>query len=148
MQEHVDQDTSVATKPRDTSNDCIDWDNNPGQERQCDDEDPCAYHDTRPQFHSAAIYFEDRYYGGPEEGGWWYDAGEPVLRDTELAIRTRFFATAKEAYEYASRVLQPICDKRNKGRRPTSSMASEGAYAPHVTRGLPAPFPEHRPHYE
>ena len=24
------------------------------------------------------VYAIDRRYGGPEEGGWWYDAGEPV----------------------------------------------------------------------
>lgn len=117
-------------------------------ERQCDDEEPCEYHDTRPQFYSSAIYFTDRNFGGPEEGGWWYDAGEPVTRDAALAIKTRFFVTAGEAYGYAQRVLQPICDKKNKGRRPISSMASEGAYAPHVTRGYPSAFPQHRPHYE
>ena len=26
----------------------------------------------------ANAYWTDRLYGGPEEGGWWYEAGEPV----------------------------------------------------------------------
>jgi hypothetical protein len=25
------------------------------------------------------IYELDRHYGGPEEGGWWYDSGTPVV---------------------------------------------------------------------
>jgi hypothetical protein len=25
------------------------------------------------------VYDVTRHYGGPEEGGWWYDAGEPIL---------------------------------------------------------------------
>jgi hypothetical protein len=28
--------------------------------------------------HVVAIYYEDRVYGGPEEGGWWYTEGELV----------------------------------------------------------------------
>lgn len=116
--------------------------------RECDEFDPCRYHDTRPQFFSAAIYTEDRYYGGPEEGGWWYNAGEPVLRDAELAILARFFNTQEEAYAYGQKVLTPVCEKRNEGRRPISSMASNGQYTWHVLRGLPAEYPEERPHYE
>lgn len=27
----------------------------------------------------ANAYLTDRLYGGPEEGGWWYDCGEPVM---------------------------------------------------------------------
>lgn len=27
----------------------------------------------------ANAYLTDRVYGGPEEGGWWYDVGEPVM---------------------------------------------------------------------
>lgn len=26
----------------------------------------------------ANVYAVTRHYGGPEEGGWWYDAGEPI----------------------------------------------------------------------
>ena len=31
------------------------------------------------KFYTVAIYMEDRAYGGPEEGGWYYHAGYPVL---------------------------------------------------------------------
>ena len=27
----------------------------------------------------ANAYWTDRLYGGPEEGGWWYDTGEPIM---------------------------------------------------------------------
>jgi len=26
------------------------------------------------------VYLRERLYGGPEEGGWWFDAGTPLLR--------------------------------------------------------------------
>lgn len=29
-------------------------------------------------YHYLNVYEVTRYYGGPEEGGWWFDAGEPV----------------------------------------------------------------------
>jgi hypothetical protein len=32
------------------------------------------------------VYLVDRCYGGPEEGGWWYDAGE-LVRQTAVATR-------------------------------------------------------------
>lgn len=28
------------------------------------------------EFYAVAVYSTDRVYGGPEEGGWWYTAGE------------------------------------------------------------------------
>lgn len=27
---------------------------------------------------AVAVYMQDRAYGGPEEGGWWYDCGQLV----------------------------------------------------------------------
>jgi hypothetical protein len=30
----------------------------------------------------ANLYLHDREYGGPEEGGWWYDTYSPVTRDS------------------------------------------------------------------
>ena len=38
--------------------------------------------------YTVAIFFVDRAYGGPEEGGWWYDFGEP---DSDYARFTRGF---------------------------------------------------------
>lgn len=37
------------------------------------------------------VYSVTRHYGGPEEGGWWYNAGEP--------IESRLIADEDEAYE-------------------------------------------------
>jgi len=37
------------------------------------------------------IYLEDRAYGGPEEGGWWFDAGIPVsMVDLSDSLREKF----------------------------------------------------------
>src|SRR5947207_1725457 len=37
--------------------------------------------DNPAGFFSVAVYRCDRAYGGPEEGGWWYDFGEPQLTE-------------------------------------------------------------------
>ena len=37
----------------------------------------CEYsHSRRAEWVSVAVYSCDRSYGGPEEGGWWYDTGD------------------------------------------------------------------------
>lgn len=103
--------------------------------------------EQEPKFYSAAIYFVDRYYGGPEEGGWWYNSGEPIERP-EVACLSRVFKTREEAWEYTKEFLNPVCEARNKGKRPISSMASEGEWQGRVEAGWPAEFPKERPHYE
>ena len=41
--------------------------------------------------HSIAVYLIQRVYGGPEEGGWYYDAGELCV-DLDLAAFGTTFA--------------------------------------------------------
>jgi len=95
--------------------------------------------------HTVAIYLVDRAYGGPEEGGWWYDYGNP---SDEHAQHTKGFADAKEAYDYANELNNTICAALNEGRRPMWSVLSDGEYRAIVQRGNPKPFPETIPHYE
>lgn len=76
----------------------------------------------------------DRVYGGPEEGGWWYDKFTP--------LRTFIVPTAKAA---RVRVLLGRWETRqNAGRRPLHSVLSDGLAV--VRPGICGETP--RPHYE
>ncbi len=94
---------------------------------------------------TVAVFLVDRAYGGPEEGGWWYDTGEPAH---EYARFTRGFRNDAPAAAYAARLNRVLCDNLNKGRHPISSVLSKGRYRALVCDGNPRPYPETRPHYE
>jgi len=92
--------------------------------------------------YSVAVYLCDREYGGPEEGGWWFDTGDIVK-----LIRT--FKSEEKAIAFADRMQRLIDRIINKGRRPISSVLSEGQYFAEVHDGLPPEhYPTTRPHYE
>lgn len=107
-----------------------------------------------PQFYSVAIYLEDRAYGGPEEGGWYYDCGVRIDSMRELEElgpwRTpRIFLTEESATIYCRKVNDRIETTINKGRREISSVLSEGRYCAAVHEGYPPThYPTERPHYE
>lgn len=92
-----------------------------------------------------AIYLVDRAYGGPEEGGWYYDYGVP---DEDFSDYTRWFDTEHEAEEYSFKLDHEVCPGLNAGRPPVSSVLSEGYYTAIIHEGEPTRFPERRPHYE
>jgi hypothetical protein len=72
------------------------------------------------------VYAIKRCYGGPEEGGWWFDAGEPVecyFCPSEETLQ-HFLAKATEEWE---------------GHRDVDIIVQS-----HPARE----FPERRPHYE
>ena len=79
---------------------------------------------------------EDRHYGGPEEGGWWYDSFQPI----------RVFVCRKEREDVLRRRLMKIRDEKNKFMRPTSSVLSTGWYAAY--EGIEEASPKERPRYE
>lgn len=87
------------------------------------------------------LYLLDRAYGGPEEGGWWYDCGEFQRGFTCY--------TAKKA-ERIRRLVQRIADARNTdgGNHDLSSVLCEGRYEAHIERHPGKSFPTVRPHYE
>ena len=85
------------------------------------------------------VYLEDRAYGGPEEGGWYYDCGEPVSsiacdNDTEVSMYRR--------------LMGEWCDKQNKDRPPVHSVASEGVFVSVVEDNPARGYPSERPYYE
>jgi hypothetical protein len=94
-----------------------------------------------PKVFIVAVYLVDRAYGGPEEGGWWYDCGE-------LIRIMRTFKNERGALAY-SRGLNARLDRTlNKGRREISSVLSDGQYEAQVRDDFaPKHFPETRPFY-
>ncbi len=92
-----------------------------------------------------AVYDCEQRYGGPEEGGWWYDAGT-------LVRVVRVFANEERAYSYARRLnsrLQSRAFGPNVGKHSYTSACSEGEVQAQVLEdAAPAFFPATRPHYE
>jgi len=95
--------------------------------------------------YTVAVYLCDRAYGGPEEGGWWYDCGVP---SDEHARFTRGFKRESDAIKYARKLNDTHAEKWNEDRRDISSVLSEGQFYAEVHEGNPAPYPKIRPHYE
>jgi len=93
----------------------------------------------------ATIYLIDRAYGGPEEGGWYYDCGTP---SDEYANHTRGFSRERDAIKYANKLNETVCPTYNVGRRAISSVLSTGRYSAEVSEGQPKYYPSERPHYE
>ncbi len=84
------------------------------------------------------VYLHDRSYGGPEEGGWWYDTFSPeqsYVFDTEQEAE-EFYSTKREEYE-----------KENEGRPSIYHTNSEGRYSVWLEKWPAQYHPERRPHY-
>ena len=92
---------------------------------------------------SVAVYLIDRAYGGPEEGGWYYDRGRPAQA---FASATRTFADARLAEDYAAE-LSGRLGAHNAQRPPPGSVGSTGEYQALVRPGPPAAWPASRPQY-
>jgi hypothetical protein len=110
--------------------------------------------DRTPAFYTVAIYLIDKAYGGSEEGGWWFTCGDRQDEDFSEALGPdlglpKVFPSEDAAEEYAEAVQRKIAVTLNEGRRPISSVLSEGIYEARVYPGFPPRyFPETRPHYE
>ncbi|MXX33247.1 MAG: hypothetical protein F4107_10845 [Gemmatimonadetes bacterium] len=87
-------------------------------------------------------YETDRQYGGPEEGGWWYDTGRfvrcrGVFKDRDAAAALR------------DRIQTDELPKRRKGLHSPSSMLSEGLWPVVLMEDHPGrDYPRERPRYE
>ena len=91
---------------------------------------------------SVHLFLIDRAFGGREEGGWWFDYGEP-----EDHPANRIFKTKAEAIAYRNS-LDDVETELNSGRRSIDSVLSEGEFRFLFSRGYAKPFPESKPRYE
>lgn len=88
-----------------------------------------------------ALYEIDRAYGGPQEGGWFFDTGELVRLLALAPTETRAIALA----DRANRLLERL----QRHRRRVDSILYDGGRFTAVVFEWTAPpiFPEVRPHY-
>lgn len=84
------------------------------------------------------VYLGDRAFGGPEEGGWWYDYEtiEAVYPTDNLESAQKLKKWLKEN-EYS-----------NDGRHPVSSVLSDGEYVVRIEFRPGQNSPDRKPHYE
>ena len=92
-----------------------------------------------------AVYDVGLQWGGPEEGGWWYDAGS-------LVRICKTFRNESKAWEYSRRLNYKLRGRvigPNVDRQPKTNVNSDGEYEALVYEDFaPKGFPEQRPHYE
>jgi hypothetical protein len=103
--------------------------------------------ETQAGFYTVAVYIKDRHYGGPEEGGWYYEAGVPCMEPV-FAKYLKAFDYLSDAVDYAATLNDTAMREWNEGRADISSVLSEGQFVALWSEGLPEPFPHHHPHYE
>lgn len=96
----------------------------------------CAREEAVPRWYTV-VWLQDRAYGGPEEGGWWYDTYE--------LVDFKVFATKEKAAAYAP-VMR--AEYSNEGRRDIGSVLSGGVYRVEVWSYRPPRFmPDQKPIY-
>ena len=100
-----------------------------------------------PACYAVAVYLCDRAYGGPEEGGWYYDTGEISLEPLHF-LYLRGFATRDAATAHCAELNMLMGPFWNEGRPDIGSVLSQCQYFATVTEGMPASWPDKRPHYE
>lgn len=96
------------------------------------------------------LYLVDRAYGGPEEGGWYYNTGEaiPWGMDDRGATACAFFPTLEQAKTHRRYLEDFYLAGLNQGRPSIDSVLSEGRYEFQVGFGQPENYPAHKPRYE
>ena len=125
----------------------IRWDDGRIERRELQGDD-WELQDVTPVLY-ANIYLHDRAYGGPEEGGWWYDTYSPIDGDSDwdTAPPQHGHFPNEEKATQAMGAITRWCNAENSLRRSPSSVTSEGHYVV-VMESWPAEFsPKQRPHY-
>lgn len=101
--------------------------------------------ERKPTWFSVAVFVVSREYGGPEEGGWYYDAGMPC-KDAEYVQHMRIFKDEGEAIKYRRFMQLGLDIFLNPLVR---GIGGRVYFQAHVTdEDYPRFFPEKRPHYE
>ena len=101
--------------------------------------DCCEQCETQLRFY-VNEYLEDQAWGGPEEGGWWYDTGQYLECHGCFASRAEADIRVGE--------LAPHLAEARKGKLPPDSVACTGYPEVEIEKRLGAHFPTQRPRYE
>ena len=107
----------------------------------------------------ANAYLTDRLYGGPEEGGWWYDCGEPVMslpflcdESEEVIDGNTVFTFDNLARNMAYERLYDLCEAAGHNPPEKEWFArrdwSIDGMAFYIEDKPGECFPKERPHYE
>lgn len=86
-------------------------------------------------------YLVDRAYAGPEEGGQWYDYGEPVE-----SVYFEYRYEAEEAFSEIESKWKRL--NEIEGRKHPSSVSCDGYYQTYFNHDYAKPFPSSVPRYE
>lgn len=98
----------------------------------------CAAVLRNAEKHYVNVYLVNRHYGGPEEGGWWFEAGE--------VIESFCCNSEEECLKMKQELLTG--EYSNKGRAPLSSTQCAGVYWIKVEADWGKDFPTKNPCYE
>jgi hypothetical protein len=88
-------------------------------------------------------YETDQAFGGPEEGGWWYEYGIPTGEPAAT------FFNEENAYAFCRR-MNDLAHAINEAAGPYgdfNSVLCEGALAYRVEQHPAEPYPQERPYY-
>lgn len=98
--------------------------------------------------HTVSVYLVDKAYGGPEEGGWWYEYGIPQDYSEFVQLRETF-VNLEEAERYRVN-LQVLLDQQyNRYRPDINSVLSDGVFRVVIDTDCdPAEYPSTKPRYE
>ena len=107
---------------------------------------------TRATLFWVAVYLIQMEWGGPEEGGWWYEEGGLVTAPdiyAELGVMPTSRLSEAEA-EIVAAEMRTGLDALNDGRPALASTLSYGIYDVRVVRSdtLPSCIPGCRPRFE
>jgi hypothetical protein len=123
-----------------------------GEDETHPDDAALSAPDAKPVFYWVAVYHRQQCFGGREEGGWWYDAGElctdphyyPPHASPSCHLTEEEAIAARTALELAMEAAGI-----NDGLYEYTSVLSTGRYYAEIHEGsLPTHYPETRPHYE
>lgn len=105
-----------------------------------------------PNFWYLNVYLTDRAYGGPEEGGWYYDCGVPATDLPDVAVCYGPYSNSEEdqfKLNVQREHVQLLLDQHNRERRSDlNSVLSEGRYVVDKEGHIAKHWPETRPYYE
>lgn len=108
------------------------------------DDDGNVFCDFCPQACYVTVYLVDMARGGSEEGGWYYEYGEPQLDPRNSVHANRYGALGARL-----ELEKQLDEEDNKGRRSISSVCSEGEYRAIIDCNcFPASYPTRTPRYE